>query len=158
MAEAQPRKKSFLGMILVVLLVLALGGASGFLYYKYDQSQKELDKLKDPKYLSTLQEQQVETTLSNLGKIILLPEGQPTVATIIDVEALKKDNEAFYKNAQNGDKLVVFKEQAIIYREEENKVINVAPVFVEPETKDEITDTKDTTDTTDTDTTDDEEE
>ncbi len=144
MAEVTGKKSNF-GVLLLALLVLAFGGAAGYLYYQYSLSQDELSKLKDPGYLSTLQEQQVETTLQRLGLIMLLPEENPTVATLIDADALRKENESFYKNAQNGDKLIIYTQQAILFREEENKVINVAPVFIEP--NQETTDTTNETQT-----------
>jgi hypothetical protein len=50
----------------------------------------------------------------------------------VDIEALKEENPEFYKNAKNGDLLVIFSEKAILFREEEGKIINVAPVFLEP--------------------------
>lgn len=131
MADVTGRKSKF-GVLFLAFLVLAFGGAAGYLYYQYSLSQKELTKLKDPKYISELQDQQVLATLDKLGAIMLLPEENPTVATIIDADALRTENDAFYKNAQNGDKLVIYTQQAILFREEENKVINVAPVFIEP--------------------------
>lgn len=68
------------------------------------------------------------STLEKLSKIILLPEEVPTIAEIQDVEKLKNSNAEFYKNARSGDKLILFSEKAIIFREEESLIINVALV------------------------------
>ena len=56
---------------------------------------------------------------------------EPTMATLLDIEELKKENPEFYENAKEGDFLVIYSEKAIIFRETENKIINVAPVYFE---------------------------
>jgi hypothetical protein len=76
---------------------------------------------------------------------MLLPDEQPTIATLVDIDALKEENPEFYKNAKNGDLLVIYSEKAILFREDEGKIINVAPVFLEPtEGTTESTETDDT--------------
>lgn len=65
-------------------------------------------------------------------KLIDIPADiEPTVATIIDVELLRTKN-PFYDKAQNGDHLVVTPSRAILYRSSEHKIIDVAPVQLEP--------------------------
>ena len=64
-----------------------------------------------------------------VAQLILVNEDEvPTVATIVNVNDLQVDNPGFYGAAKNGDKLVVYSDKALIYREEENKIINVLPV------------------------------
>lgn len=55
---------------------------------------------------------------------------EPTVATIVDVEKLRKQN-PFYNKAENGDFLIVTPTRAILYSEEENKILDVVPVQIE---------------------------
>lgn len=57
---------------------------------------------------------------------------EPTVATIVDVEKLREQN-PFYNKAENGDYLVVTQTRAILYREEENLILDVVPVQIEPQ-------------------------
>lgn len=52
---------------------------------------------------------------------------EPTVATIVDVEALKSRND-FYKNAKNGDHLIVTPTRAILYSPDADKILDVVPV------------------------------
>jgi len=69
--------------------------------------------------------------LVKVGKLILLPQDEdPLVATIQDVEALVKDA-PFYSDAKNGDKLIVYKQKAIIYDPVSNRLVNVGPVFIQ---------------------------
>ncbi len=57
---------------------------------------------------------------------------EPTVATIVDVEKLREQN-PFYDKAENGDFLIVTPTRAILYREEENIILDVVPVQIEQE-------------------------
>lgn len=74
----------------------------------------------------------VEETIAAASKLILLPEGEvPLVATIVDVNSLKVE-QAFYKDAQNGDRLLLFGEslKAVLYSPDRNIIVNVGPVQV----------------------------
>lgn len=55
---------------------------------------------------------------------------EPTVATIVDVEKLRQQN-PFYDKAENGDFLIVTPTRAILYREEDNIILDVVPVQIE---------------------------
>lgn len=55
---------------------------------------------------------------------------QPTVATIVDVERLQAQN-PFYDKAENGDFLIVTPTRAILYREQDNIILDVVPVQIE---------------------------
>jgi hypothetical protein len=74
--------------------------------------------------------------LEKLKKILMIDEMtdkdgksiEPAIATISDKELVKKSNPEFYKNVENNDMLVIYPSRVIIYRESENKIINVAPI------------------------------
>jgi hypothetical protein len=46
-----------------------------------------------------------------------------------DPAKLKKANAEFYKNVEKGDYLIVFPKRAVIYREQNNQLINIAPII-----------------------------
>ena len=72
--------------------------------------------------------------IDSVSKLIQLPKGvDPTVAKIVNVEALQARN-AFYKKAKNGDYLLVTTDRAIIYDPVKNILIDVAPVQIQPVT------------------------
>lgn len=58
-----------------------------------------------------------------LSDLMLLPEGEPNVATIVDAAKLKQ-KDVFYKRAENGDKVVIWKERAVIYRPSVHKIVD----------------------------------
>jgi hypothetical protein len=119
--------------ILLTLVVVAALGAVGYLVYQYVSLRNDLN---DPNYLINLQVEQQSNTreriMSRLSSIMLLPdETNPKIATISNIEDLKKENPEFYKNSVNGDTLVLYSELAIIYRDSLNKIINIAPILKE---------------------------
>jgi hypothetical protein len=69
--------------------------------------------------------------VAKVGVLIELPSGEtPTIATVTDITKVK--DQAFFTNAQNGDKLLIYPQakKAILYRPSTNKVINVAPLVI----------------------------
>lgn len=75
--------------------------------------------------------QETQDLVAKVGAIIELPSGEtPTIATVTDISKVK--DQAFFANAQNGDKLLIYPQakKAILYSPETNKVINVAPLEV----------------------------
>lgn len=63
-----------------------------------------------------------------VGKIYMLPDEIPTIATVTDVKDLP--DQYFYKQAENGDKILIFAnaQKIILYRPGINKVVDVATV------------------------------
>ncbi len=130
-ARGKPSKRKIL-IVLVALLVVALGGASALSYIKWRDAERRLESFNDPAQYEKLQMERAQATIDALGKLMILPDEKPTIATIVDVESLKKQNPEFYKNARNDDKILVYPNKAIIYRESENIIVNVLPVVTVP--------------------------
>ena len=116
----------------IVVLVLAGIGGTGFFYTQYQKTQKELATVKtDPNTLRQAVAADVRKLVEEVGKVIALPEGEePTVATITDIEKLK--DQEFFANARNGDKVLIYTNarRAILYDPVAKKVLNVAPVNI----------------------------
>jgi hypothetical protein len=70
-----------------------------------------------------------QTVVDNVSKLYDVPKEEPTLARVSEVEKLKKEQD-FFKNAQNGDYILVFPNAklGILYRETTNKIINIGPV------------------------------
>ncbi len=79
-----------------------------------------------------VQTRETATLVQKVGALMLLPTGEtPVVASVTDAQSLKSQ-QPFYKDAQNGDVLLVYAqaERAILYRSSTNKIINVGPVYL----------------------------
>jgi hypothetical protein len=73
--------------------------------------------------------QQVGDLTKQIGASFQLPTGEtPTLATVSD--ASKVRSQAFFKDTQNGDKVLLYSKagEAILYRPSTKKIISVAPV------------------------------
>lgn len=71
---------------------------------------------------------QAKSIIDKVRKHIDIPtDVEPTVATIVDVNALKSRND-FYKNAKNGDNLIVTPTRAILYDPDKDMILDVVPV------------------------------
>lgn len=106
----------------LILLVLAAGGAA---YYFYAQTQKLTN---DPQAGA---QEEVEALVVEIGKLIVLPEGEtPTVATVSDPERLK--DQPFFANAKAGDKVLLYStaRKAYLYDPVAKKLIEVAPLNI----------------------------
>lgn len=118
-------------LILAGLIVL-LGATSVYLYTQNRDVKKKNDALakKDP-------QKEIDSVTQKVKKLIELPSKEkPTLATVTDKKKLA--DQPFFKNAENGDKILIFAEskKAIIYRPSEDKIINVGPIAI---TADETT-------------------
>lgn len=70
----------------------------------------------------------VEKYINNVSKLMVLPDEIATVATVTDTTKLI--NQQFFKNAQNGDVVLIFEKsaRAIIYRPQINKIVDIGPI------------------------------
>jgi cytoskeletal protein RodZ len=72
---------------------------------------------------------EVDALVGRVSRLMALPTDEtPTVATVTDAEKVK--DQPFFANAENGDKVLIYQKagKAILYRESENKIIEVGAV------------------------------
>lgn len=110
--------------VLVLVVVMAIGSA---IYY-YNRYQDV--KAHPTKSMADNNMAETQRILNKVGAIILLTESDtPTVARVETPEKLKEANQSFYKDVQVNDYLIIYPKRAIIYRESNNQIINVAPII-----------------------------
>lgn len=116
-----------------IIVLLALAIVLGFLvgapiYYFTQKDSKVLSaKISDPEQDLTTDE--IDQLVKKIGVLVVLPEGErPEIATVSNVEKLQ--NQSFFVNAQNGDKVLVYlkAKKAYLYRPSLNRVVDIAPV------------------------------
>ncbi len=72
-----------------------------------------------------------QEVVTQVRKLYSLPADiEPTVATIVDVDALRARN-PFYNKAKNGDYLVVTTDRAILFDAKANVILDVVPVQIQ---------------------------
>lgn len=110
-----PVKK--IGVILVVLIIAVIIVIGGFWFFNKQ-------KISSAPQTS---EAEIQDIVAKVGKLMNLPSDEtPAIATVSDVTKL--DDQDFFKNAKNGDKVLAYSKnkKAIIFRPSENKIIEVA--------------------------------
>lgn len=110
----QSKKRVMITSVALLILVI-VGGA--FSFYEYALSQ-------DP---AVIYAKKLKSMTQVVSQQVTLPKDeQPVVATVSDISKLPK--EAFFKNAQDGDKILMYKKdkKAILYRPSTGQVVTVA--------------------------------
>lgn len=123
----KPGKPNKEQLLLVLLLALVLvGGVLG--YQKYSELKRENQKLSNPQEAARVETDKLKASVAQL--IEIPANEQPTVATVVDASKLK--NQAFFRSAENGDKVLLFPQakKAVLYRPSTNKIIEVAPINI----------------------------
>lgn len=111
--------------LVLLVLVVALLGLSGYLYKQNRDSRQELESLKTDPQKAARESNKAITDM--VGKIVVLPEGEdPTVATVTDPEKLK--DQPFFSKAQKDDRVLIYTkaQKAILYNPSSNKVVEIA--------------------------------
>jgi hypothetical protein len=126
--RARPSFKTVLPVVIIGLLLIAAITA-GLLYY---QTRQELRSLSTKQGQQEAAKKEIKTLVASLSKLTILPEEDPVIATILDEQALATQS-AFYKDAQKGDKLLVFPnaQKAYIYSPSRNILVNSGPLILD---------------------------
>jgi hypothetical protein len=126
--KSRPTFKSVVFKIILLLLIIAAVFAA-FMYYK---TRQELRSLTTPQGQQEAAKKEIKTLVASLGKLTILPDEDPVIATILDEHALATQS-AFYKDAQKGDKLLVYPkaQKAYIYSPSRNLLVNSGPLILD---------------------------
>lgn len=113
--------KKYVVLVLVVVAVASFGAA----YYFYNEATA---LKKDPNKTTR---EETANLVAQVGKLIVLPEGEtPTVATVSDPDKLK--DQPFFARAKKGDKVLIYTNarKALLYDVENKKIVEVAPINI----------------------------
>jgi type II secretory pathway pseudopilin PulG len=122
--------------VLLVVVVVALALWSWSLYSDKQNLADQLAQVNQNPQIAV--EQQTKDLLAKVGQLIQLPKDEtPTIAAVSDAAKAKKQS-AFFANAENGDKVLMYVKagQAILYRPSTNKIVLVAPLTFSKATAD----------------------
>lgn len=116
--------------ILVAVVAIAVLGGVGY-YLRTLNNEKanllsQLSMLKNNPQAASQEE--TKNLVAAVSKLVVLPEGDPVVATVTDKEKLK--DQPIFAKAENGDKILIYvnAKKAYIYSPSSNKIIDVVPV------------------------------
>ena len=130
-------------IILGAVVFVVIAAAAGYYFWQY------MNLKNDPDLVNKLNQETTSRITAAVGRFYALPtDEQPTIAKIQDKAKLK--DQVFFKNAENGDYILIYTKAklALLYRENQNKLINVGPVTISDTSQTKPTD-QDTTKKTD---------
>lgn len=108
------------------LVVVALVGAGGWWAFR-SQSSDDLGNLSTAAG-TKLTDSQVQAVIARVGKFMVIPSDEkPSVAILHGVKELAAQ-QPFYRDAKEGDILVVYSSRAIIFDAKANKLVSVSPI------------------------------
>lgn len=132
--EASSKNKTSIYLVLLAIVILTA------LALMINQKIKARQNIAKPAASVTAsQDEQAEQPLDKSGisaliarvgsLIVINANEEPTIATVQDADALRKSNPVFYKDARNGDRLLVWSDKAILYSPQMDKLLAVMPIL-----------------------------
>jgi len=107
------------GVVLTVILV-------GVIAFQFIENRR----LRNPNFHSDQLRAEAQALANRVGRLMQLPDEEVTVATVQDASRLH--GQEFFRDANNGDKVLIFTEarRAVIFRESTNMIINSGPIVI----------------------------
>ncbi|MFA5061916.1 MAG: hypothetical protein WC526_02120 [Patescibacteria group bacterium] len=128
--------------IWAVVILLVVGVIFAWVYYRYDLAARGAANYANPVLDQQKQnaQKELQDTIAKVGKHIVLPTGETPALAIVNDAAKLAQTQPFYKDAQNGDKVLVYfqAKKAFIYDPNRDIVVNVGPVITQKDNKTEV--------------------
>jgi hypothetical protein len=128
--------KKMLSFLLVLVLLVAVAFA-GWSYYNLKQTKANLEKaqtalnnITDPQKQQELLREETTKVLERVKRHILVPtDEEPILSVITDIAKLVAE-QPFYKDAHNGDKILMFKKAGwgLVYDPNRDIIVKVAQI------------------------------
>lgn len=124
------KKKVVIGGLILLFIALISGGV--FYYTKKvrpsNQNSINSANLTDGITSDNTSQNDVDSVVNKVKKLMLLPDETPILATVTDLEKVK--GQVFFTKAQLGDKVLIYMQakKAILYRPTDNIIIEVGRV------------------------------
>jgi hypothetical protein len=114
------KKSSKLNKILFALIVIS-AGVAGYFYNQNNQITADPNKAAA---------EEIARVVAKVGKLMVLPNETPSMATVVDPKELSK--EAFFAKANVGDKVILYPNarKVILYNPDQNRIIEVATLDI----------------------------
>lgn len=124
--EAKKTKRKKLQLLLGGLSFLVIIFAVVAIYSQYQLRTLTRDELQAEIPLDK-QARTGEEIVKALGRLVVLPEGEPQIAEVQDAARLKA-TQAFFENAENGDVVVVYDSTIYLYRPSKDVLVSFGEI------------------------------
>lgn len=119
------------GVVLVLIIIITV---VNLLMFTQTLNNKQSTATQDKS-----NEEVATEVIDAFKKVFEVPEGEnPTITVITDADKLRQQEPTFYKNAKNGDNVVILfsTKLAVLFRKNEERIINVAPINLQDQSSD----------------------
>lgn len=116
------KRKFILLAVIFLIVVIGMGGVAYYFWREASEIKRNPQKAA---------QEEITKTLEEVGKLIVLPEGEtPTIVTVVDPERLR--DQPFFANSKKGDMVLIYTnaKKAILYDPVQRKIIEVAPLNI----------------------------
>ena len=134
-AKQRKLKSIFGGLIGAIVILVVIVGYSQYKLFKLSQEEAGISQGGVASTFNASSTPKTgEEVIRALRRHILLPEGDPQIAEVQDVAKLK-ETQAFFKDAQNGDVVVVYETMIFVYRPSADIVVAASDISGVGQTK-----------------------
>lgn len=123
-----PKSFFLLTVIAIIVIVAIVVLAKTFIDKKQPQQNQQNQQVQQQEQdnLPVYSEEDLQKLVERVGQLIEINRSeQPTIATVKDAELLKSSQPDFYKEAEVGDRLLVWSDKAVLYSTSKDKLISV---------------------------------
>lgn len=115
----------------LVRIIMSLFSVAIFFFLTTVYSQYQVYRLTRLEEVKESSLTQVPSTpdgiIEAVSKLIILPDTVPQITSIKDIDSLR-EKEVFFRNALNGDAVIIYETMIIIYRPTTNMIIAVGDI------------------------------
>jgi hypothetical protein len=126
----QAPKSFFLITVIAIIVIVAVVVLTKTLVSKNKPAQyndqNQVNQQQQQQQLPVYSENDLEKLVDRVGQLIEINRSeQPTIATVQDAELLRSSQPDFYKEAEVGDRLLVWSDKAVLYSTTRDKLLSV---------------------------------
>lgn len=126
----EPHKNASKPFFLIIIVAIILIAAVVVLVQYFINGGKKANTPNNSSQIEQTSQKQPISDLKDLKKrvgqlIEINNDEEPTIATVNDPEILKQSQPDFYKNAEIGDRLLVWSDKAVLYSTKKDKLLSV---------------------------------
>jgi len=128
-AKGKPMKGR-LFVFIILIVVVAAGALAIVQQFKYNGRMGQRgENWRKVSSNAPLQKDDIQGLIKRISDLIVIKaDEEPTVATVQDANLLRQNNPLFYQDAENGDRLLVWSDKAVLYSTRMDKLLSVMPI------------------------------
>ncbi|MFZ6015374.1 MAG: LytR C-terminal domain-containing protein [Patescibacteria group bacterium] len=127
--DVEPQKQATKPFFLLAVIAIVLIAAAVLMFtngLKKKEPAPDQTQIKEEQMKDVLNANDISQLIKRISELIeIKKDEEPTVATVQDADLLRSGNPEFYKNAENGDRLLVWSDKAVLYSVSKDKLLSV---------------------------------